>query len=55
MAFERLRTIVITAIPKPRSREIFRKVAETTRLPENVRFLSGLPRKSQSTIDGQFR
>jgi hypothetical protein len=28
MAFEKLRTIVITAIPKPRSRERFRKVAE---------------------------
>jgi hypothetical protein len=30
MAFEKLRTIVITAIPKPRSRERFRKIAETT-------------------------
>jgi hypothetical protein len=29
MAFEKLRTIVITAIPKPRSRERFRKIAET--------------------------
>jgi hypothetical protein len=32
MAFEKLRTIVITAIPKPRSRERFRKIAETTQL-----------------------
>src|SRR5271167_1101260 len=30
MAFEKLRTIVIRAIPKPRSRERFRKIAETT-------------------------
>src|ERR1700730_12156582 len=30
MAFEELRTIVITAIPKPRSRERFRTIAETT-------------------------
>ncbi len=30
MVFEKLRTIVITAIPKPRSRERFRKIAETT-------------------------
>jgi len=30
MAFEKLRTIVITAIPKPRSRERFSKIAETT-------------------------
>ena len=30
MAFEKLRTIVITAIPKPKSRERFRKIAETT-------------------------
>jgi hypothetical protein len=29
MAFEKLRTIVITAIPKPRSRQRFRKIAET--------------------------
>jgi hypothetical protein len=29
MAFEKLRTIVITAIPEPRSREGFRKIAET--------------------------
>ena len=29
MAFEKLRTIVITAIPKPGSRERFRKIAET--------------------------
>ena len=28
MAFEKLRTNVMTAIPKPRSRERFRKVAE---------------------------
>src|ERR1039458_1171693 len=33
MAFEKLRTIVITAIPKPRSRERFRKIAETTPTP----------------------
>jgi hypothetical protein len=30
MVFEKLRTIVIPAIPKPRSRERFRKIAETT-------------------------
>jgi hypothetical protein len=30
MVFEKLRTIVITAIPKPRFRERFRKIAETT-------------------------
>jgi hypothetical protein len=30
MAFERLRTIVITAISEPRSRKRFRKIAETT-------------------------
>jgi hypothetical protein len=30
MGFEKVRTIVITAIPKPRSREGFRKIAETT-------------------------
>jgi hypothetical protein len=30
MAFEKLRTIVITAIPKPGSRERFSKTAETT-------------------------
>ena len=38
MAFEKLRTIVITAIPKPRSRERFRKIAETTptRVPANA-------------------
>jgi hypothetical protein len=29
MTFEKLRTIVITAIPKPRSRERFRKIAGT--------------------------
>jgi hypothetical protein len=33
MAFEKLRTIVITAIPKPRSRERVRKIAETTPTP----------------------
>jgi len=33
MAFEKLRTIVITAILKPRSRERFRKIAETTPTP----------------------
>ena len=33
MAFEKLRTVVITAIPKPRSRERFRKIAETTPTP----------------------
>ncbi len=33
MAFEKLRTIVITAFPKPRSRERFRKIAETTPTP----------------------
>jgi hypothetical protein len=33
MAFEKLRTIVITAIPKPRSRERFRKIAETIPTP----------------------
>jgi hypothetical protein len=33
MAFEKLRTIVITATPKPRSRERFRKIAETTPTP----------------------
>src|SRR5260370_12947969 len=33
MVFEKLRTIVITAIPKPRSRERFRKIAETTPTP----------------------
>jgi hypothetical protein len=36
MAFEKLRTIVITAIPKPRSRERFRKIAETPQLRENA-------------------
>jgi hypothetical protein len=30
MVFEKLRAIVITPIPKPRSRERFRKIAETT-------------------------
>ncbi len=30
MAFEKLRTIVITATPKPRSRERFRKIALVT-------------------------
>jgi hypothetical protein len=33
MAFEKLWTIVIMAIPKPRSRERFRKIAETTPTP----------------------
>jgi hypothetical protein len=33
MAFEKLRTIVRTAIPKPRSRERFSKIAETTPTP----------------------
>jgi|HubBroStandDraft_6_1064221.scaffolds.fasta_scaffold55773_2 hypothetical protein len=33
MAFEKLRTIVITVIPKPRSRERFCKIAETTPAP----------------------
>jgi hypothetical protein len=34
MAFEKLRTIVITAIPKPRARERLRKVAERFRFGE---------------------
>jgi len=46
MAFEKLRTIVITAIPKPRSRERFRKIAETTSTPQKralrTRCLSGI-------------
>ena len=33
MAFEKLRIIVITAIPNPRSRERFRKIAETILTP----------------------
>jgi hypothetical protein len=33
MAFEKLRTIVITAISKPRSRERFSKIAETNPTP----------------------
>jgi hypothetical protein len=33
MAFEKSRTIVIMAIPAPRSRERFRKMAETTPTP----------------------
>ena len=33
MAFEKMRTIVITAIPKPRSRERFSKIAETIPTP----------------------
>jgi hypothetical protein len=37
MAFEKLRTIVITAIPKPRSRERFRKIADTTPTPRKRR------------------
>ena len=36
MAFEKLRTIVITAIPKPRSGERFRKIAEPPQPPENA-------------------
>ena len=36
MAFEKLRTIVITAIPKPRTRERFRKIAETTPTPRKT-------------------
>jgi hypothetical protein len=32
MAFEKLRTIVITAIPKPRSRERFRKMPKPPQL-----------------------
>jgi hypothetical protein len=36
MAFEKLRTIVITAIPKPRSRERFRKIPTPPQLPENA-------------------
>jgi hypothetical protein len=35
MAFEKLRTIVITAIPKPRSSGRFRKIAESTPTPRN--------------------
>ena len=38
MAFEQLRTIVITAIPKPRSRERFRKIAETIPTPRKLAF-----------------
>jgi len=38
MVFEKLRTIVITAIPKPRSREGFRKIAETTSTLRKTRF-----------------
>ncbi len=46
MTFEKLRTIVIRAIPKPRSRERFRKIAETTSTPRKralrTRCLSGI-------------
>jgi len=36
MVFEKLRAIVIRAIPKPRSRERFRKIAEPPQLSENA-------------------
>ena len=45
MAFEKLRTIVITAIPKPRSRERFRKIAETTPTRVPAFFLNTAPKK----------
>jgi hypothetical protein len=49
MAFEKLRTIVITAIPNPRSRERFRKMAEK---PANRKLTPNLPK---SPLFGNFR
>lgn len=55
MAFENLRTIVITAIPKPRSRERFRKIAETTPTPRKTRFEGAMLIPSENEISRQVR
>jgi hypothetical protein len=47
MAFEKLRTIVITVIPKPRSYDRFRKIAETIPTPRK--------RASRSVLRMAFR
>jgi hypothetical protein len=36
MAFEKLRTVVITAVPKPRSRKSSARLPKLTQLPENA-------------------
>ena len=50
MAFEKLRTIVITAMPKPRSRERFRKIAETTPNSPKTRFEDAMLIPSENEI-----